>query len=832
MNNKNLRNIFIVLIMAFGVFLLKVDTVYAVSCSKAATKVYSFQGVVCTSNGSGGYEHTAPETIDNQASCPSQFSGTCTSAGTYRIGNCDESYTCSDGTLVTIEGAQRCYKTFSDSCPSGWSPEDNQTVAKPTTSKCTQVTYNGSQKAIVSGATGYTWDSPYCTDVCTKTITATLNSGWKWSDGTTAPVSITCSLSKKSITPSVSCSNKTYNGNTNASCTASLSGVVSGDDVTAGGMTCAFADANIGTNKTVTCTGISISGAKSGNYSLSSTSATGTANITSAGSPGGTYTITANANGGTITTTSGWTNASNNLTATKTVSSGSTYGTLPTVTYTGKVLKEWNTKADGTGTVVTSSTTASANATIYAIWDEDGGLVTSLELTSSTLSTSISHTETIGVIVKPSNATNKNLTVSLGTDGIATVTAASSCPASFASLAQGGMVYCYDVSGVAEGTTTLTFTTQDGSNKSVSATVTVGATTIPVESISVYPKNVSLIVKTQNGAFTTSQTIGVIIKPSNATNQNLTVVSANPSIATVTEINSCSADFMNLADGGIVYCYNVTAMAPGTTQIKVKLADGSLTEQVINVTVREQVALTNMSVVQESVTLAPNKLRTLQPIITPANATNQNITWTSSNPSVADVVTAVAKCVNYTNNTYTEDTRCVSTENANSNVNDKMYMVRALSAGTATLTATTEDGSKVATVQVTVNDTVDENVITYDCNGGTGVMSSFVVSKNDKYKLDKNVCAKEGYTFKGWKIYSNSAVLKDSSSKDYEYADEAVFTNIFGSEKSNLTLKAVWVSKTVPNAKTGISKPILALLMIAMISLVVFISLHNKKVDF
>lgn len=507
-----------------------------------------------------------------------------------------------------------------------------------------------------------------------------------------------------------------------------------------------------------------------------------------------------------------------------------------TMTYSNHTFLGWYKRGVPTNTrleeTATFSTARALSDTYVAMWEEQSVAVTSLELTSSTLSTSISHTETIGVIVKPSNATNKNLTVNLGTDGIATVTAANSCPASFVSLAQGGMVYCYDISGVAEGTTTLTFTTQDGSNKSVSATVTVGATTIPVESISVYPKNVSLIVKTQNGAFTTSQTIGVIIKPSNATNQNLTVVSANPSIATVTEINSCSADFMNLADGGIVYCYNVTAMSPGSTQIKVKLADGSLTEQVINVTVREQVALTSMSVVQESVTLAPNKLRTLQPIITPANATNQNITWTSSNPSVADVVTAVAKCVNYTNNTYTEDTRCVSTENANSNVNDKMYMVRALSAGTATLTATTEDGSKVATVQVTVNDTVDENVITYDCNGGTGVMSSFVVSKNDKYKLDKNVCAKEGYTFKGWKIYSNSAVLKDSSSKDYEYADEAVFTNIFGSEKSNLTLKAVWVSKTVPNAKTGISKPILALLMIAMISLVVFISLHNKKVDF
>lgn len=91
----------------------------------------------------------------------------------------------------------------------------------------------------------------------------------------------------------------------------------------------------------------------------------------SGGEPTTTYTITANANGGTITATTGWTNATDNLTATKSVSSGDAYGTLPTVTYTEKTLKEWNTKADGTGTVVTASTTASAAATIFAIWNSE-----------------------------------------------------------------------------------------------------------------------------------------------------------------------------------------------------------------------------------------------------------------------------------------------------------------------------------------------------------------------------------------------------------------------------------------------------------------------------
>ena len=57
-----------------------------------------------------------------------------------------------------------------------------------------------------------------------------------------------------------------------------------------------------------------------------------------------TYTVTANANGGTIPSTSGWTNASGNGSATKTVTYDSTYGTLPTPTRTGYTFAGWNGK--------------------------------------------------------------------------------------------------------------------------------------------------------------------------------------------------------------------------------------------------------------------------------------------------------------------------------------------------------------------------------------------------------------------------------------------------------------------------------------------------------
>lgn len=70
-----------------------------------------------------------------------------------------------------------------------------------------------------------------------------------------------------------------------------------------------------------------------------------------------TYKVTFNANGGTVSTTS------------KTVTKGSTYGTLPTPTRAGYDFVGWYTKADG-GTKVTSSTTVSltGNQTLYAHW--------------------------------------------------------------------------------------------------------------------------------------------------------------------------------------------------------------------------------------------------------------------------------------------------------------------------------------------------------------------------------------------------------------------------------------------------------------------------------
>jgi len=86
-----------------------------------------------------------------------------------------------------------------------------------------------------------------------------------------------------SVTPSVTALNKTYDGTTteplgNVTCTLTPSE----SNVTCAPAAAAFASVNVGTGITVTATGITLSGTAASSYTLSSTSATTTADITPA----------------------------------------------------------------------------------------------------------------------------------------------------------------------------------------------------------------------------------------------------------------------------------------------------------------------------------------------------------------------------------------------------------------------------------------------------------------------------------------------------------------------------------------------------------------------
>ncbi|WP_447728304.1 YDG domain-containing protein [Sphingomonas koreensis] len=81
----------------------------------------------------------------------------------------------------------------------------------------------------------------------------------------------------RAITATLAANGKTYDGTTAATGTLSLGGVLAGDQVGASGAL-AFADKNAGTGKTVTASGIALTGADAGNYTVNTT-ATGLADI-------------------------------------------------------------------------------------------------------------------------------------------------------------------------------------------------------------------------------------------------------------------------------------------------------------------------------------------------------------------------------------------------------------------------------------------------------------------------------------------------------------------------------------------------------------------------
>ena len=161
-----------------------------------------------------------------------------------------------------------------------------------------------------------------------------------------------------------------------------------------------------------------------------------------------------------------------------------------------------------------------------------------------------------------------------------------------------------------------------------------------------------------------SKTLTATVEPADATNKNVSWSSSNPSVAAV--------------DNGIV-----TAVGEGTAVITVTTEDGGKTATcTVTVTIDTSVPVQGVSLDNTSLYMTKmGQSAQLTATVEPANATNKNVTWSSSNTAVATVENGI---------------------------------VTAVGNGTAVITVTTEDGGKTATCSVTVligdlngNDSVD-----------------------------------------------------------------------------------------------------------------------------
>jgi uncharacterized protein YjdB len=273
------------------------------------------------------------------------------------------------------------------------------------------------------------------------------------------------------------------------------------------------------------------------------------------------------------------------------------------------------------GTATITATTADGGFTATCTVTVTGGiLVTGVSLDKSLVSLSVNATEKLTATVYPSNATYKAVKWESYNTGIATVSSVGT------------------VTGKSAGNTIITVTTVDGSH-TATCNVTVHSDIT----------NVTLDKNTLNLTVNSTDKLTATVLPSDAKNKNITWISSDEDIATV-------------STSGLV-----TAKSVGTAYITAYATVDSSQYDTCEVNVR--IAVTGVSLSKTATYLTTNGTETLTAIVFPSNA-NQNVTWSSSNSSVATVSYGI---------------------------------ITGVGAGTATITVTTDDDNKTATCTVSVS---------------------------------------------------------------------------------------------------------------------------------
>lgn len=134
----------------------------------------------------------------------------------------------------------------------------------------------------VTGATNWTTPATPTSNVGSYAITGSGLAAENYVFAQAAANATALTITKASVIPSVTASDKPYDGTINATISGrSLEGVLFDDEVNLGTSgTASFADPAAGVAKPVSVTGLALFGTKSGNYTLSTTTASTTASIT------------------------------------------------------------------------------------------------------------------------------------------------------------------------------------------------------------------------------------------------------------------------------------------------------------------------------------------------------------------------------------------------------------------------------------------------------------------------------------------------------------------------------------------------------------------------
>ena len=257
--------------------------------------------------------------------------------------------------------------------------------------------------------------------------------------------------------------------------------------------------------------------------------------------------------------------------------------------------------------------------------------VTGVSITSANGSNTVNAGDTLQLTAKvsPSNASDTSVTWSSNSTGIAKVSTT-------------GLV-----TGVAAGTAVITAKANDGSNKSATFTVTVTKKVIKVTKISLSASTLL----TKVGC---TKKITATVTPTNADNREVTWSSSAPTVASVDQSG------------------NITAKSVGNATITVTAKDGSGVTATCWVNVTD-IKVTGITLNKTTLNIKTGATEQLTAKVQPTDATNSKVTWSSNEPTVAEV--------------------------------DQTGMITAKKEGSAVITVTAQDGSgKTATCQVNVTD--------------------------------------------------------------------------------------------------------------------------------
>ena len=234
------------------------------------------------------------------------------------------------------------------------------------------------------------------------------------------------------------------------------------------------------------------------------------------------------------------------------------------------------------------------------------------------------------------------------------------------------------VTGVTQGTATITAKASNG----MTATCTITVTN-PITDISLSATSISI----KAGDF---KNLTATITPSNTTDdKTITWSSSNTNIATV--VNG-----------------KVTGVKAGTATITAKTSNGKTAKCTVTVT-ESTVVATGISLNKTSISILKGNNETLTATITPSNATDKTVTWTSSNTNIATVVNGKVTGVKAGSATITAKTTNGKTANCTVTVTESTVVATGISLNKTSISIV-NGSSETLTATITPSNATDKTV--------------------------------------------------------------------------------------------------------------------------